>query len=138
VYNGGEVATLRLFAACLLIVAAIALLAPWDPGDSGGWGARAAFAVFVAGALIGGWTQRGASVLAIGATFGFLALVVFGTGAYLAYDLGMSGVEWSDWGDQNHPVALLAFAVAVWGLPAAIVGAVLALLGSVGHRLGTA
>ena len=129
---------LRVLTLGLVLILAIALIAPWDPGESGGWGAAAALAVFVSAAVIGGWMRRGASALAIGAAFGFAALALFSTGCYVAYDLGSSGVEWSDWGDQNHSIALLVFGIAAWAVPAAMAGTVLAWLGSVSHRLVTA
>jgi hypothetical protein len=128
-------AALRVFVPGLVLILAIALVAPWDPGESGGWGSRVALTVFVSAAVVGGWMRRGASVLAVGAAFGFAALALFSVGCYIAYDLGTSGVEWSDWGDQNHSITLLAFDIMVWGIPAALAGAALALLGSLGHRL---
>jgi hypothetical protein len=127
-------AALRVFAPGLVLILAIALIAPWDPGEGGGWGARIALAIFVSAAVIGGWMQGRASVLAVGAAFGFAALALFSTGCYIAYDLGTSGVVWSDWGDQNHSITLLVFDIAVWAIPAAMAGAALALLGGVGHR----
>jgi hypothetical protein len=85
-------AALRVFAPGLMFILAVALVAPWDPGEGGGWGARIALAIFVSAAVIGGWVRRAASVLAVGAAFGFAALALFSSGCYIAYDLGTSGV----------------------------------------------
>jgi hypothetical protein len=126
---------LRVLAFGLVFILVIALVAPWDPGQGGGWGARAALAIGIAAAVIWGWMRRGASAVAIGAAFGFTALALFSTGCYVAYDLGSSGVEWSDWGDQNHPVSLLLLTILLYGIPAAVVGAILAELGRVSRRL---
>jgi hypothetical protein len=125
--------TLRLLAACLTVIALIAIFAPWDPVEGGGWGVRVALAVFVGGALAAGWIHR-ARPLAIGAAFGFLALAVFDTGCWLAYNLETSSVEWDDFGDQNHPASLLLFEILLFGVPAAIAGGALAFVGSLAHR----
>lgn len=91
--------------------------------------------VCVVGALAAGRATPDASGIVVAAGFCLAALVAYSTGTYIAYELGIFGASWSDWGDLNHPISELLLAILLYGVPAAVVGATLGGLGRASRRL---
>lgn len=124
-----------VLAGAIVVVFAASLVAPWDPSVGGGRGPVFALAVATVAAIVegrGGGRWRG---VAAGAGVGFAALSAYSTGTYISYDLELRGLSWSDWGDQNYPVSLLLLTILLYGIPAAVAGAILAELGRISRRL---
>ncbi len=124
-----------VLAGAVVGVFAASLIAPWDPGAGGGWGPVFALAVSTVAAITEGRVGTRWRGVAAGAGVGFVALAAYSTGTYIAYDLEMRDLSWSDWGDQNYPVSLLLLEVVLFGVPAAALGAILAELGRATRRL---
>ena len=118
-----------VLAGAIVVVFAASLVAPWDPGAGGGWRPVFALAVATVTAIVEGRVTRRWRGIAAGAGVGFVALAAYSTGTYIAYDLELHGLAWSDWGDQNYPVSLLLLTILLFGIPATVLGAVLAELG---------
>jgi hypothetical protein len=124
-----------MLAGAIVVVFAASLVAPWDPDAGGGWGPVFALAVATVAAIVEGRVGRRWRGVAAGAGVGFVALAAYSAGTYIAYDLELRSLSWSDWGDQNYPVSLLLLTILLYGIPAAVVGAILAELGRVSRRL---
>lgn len=124
-----------VLAGAITVVFAVSLVAPWDPGASGGLGAVFALAVAGLAAILEGRMGHRWQGVATGAATGPVALAAFSTGTYTAYELGLLGATWSDWGDQDYSVIEALLVTVLYGVPAALLGGALALAGRASRRL---
>lgn len=122
-------------AAAFALVLAVALLLPWDPNASGGVGFPIACLIAVVAALIIGNQSPGRTALAQGALVGSLAAIAFVVGTFVAYEQGWHSRSWDEFGESDPGLFELAFTIVFVGLPAALIGAVLAILGRTTRRL---
>lgn len=124
-----EASDLRAYVAIMalpVVVLIVALLLPWDPGASGGFGFPIACAITGVAAILAGHESRGRAGLARGALIGVLGLAAFVLGTWIAYEQGWRGLTWEEVGDQNPPgLFVLVLTIVLYGTPAAVLGAAL-------------
>lgn len=119
----------------LVTIACLALVGPWDPqGISLGF--LAALLVAAGCLVLVGRLSSGRGAIAAGALFGFGAAAAFQVGTFVVYDYGLYGHSWAEFGDSDFNAVVLIVGLVVWGVPAALAGSLLALLGFTTRHLG--
>lgn len=115
-----------------VLVFIIALLAPWDPRSYyGGAGFPIACVITASGALYVGARSPAWSALKRGAAVGGLSLIAFICASYIAIESGWYG---RDWGTESDVGAVeLVLGIVFYGIPAAAIGAAVAVLARAGR-----
>lgn len=112
----------------------IAMASPWDPDASGRFGFPIACGVAIVAALFVGHESRGMGAPVRGALIGALAAVAFVVGTWVVYERGWDGRSWEEFGESEYGMLELTLTVVAYSLPAAGIGAALALLGRTSRR----